>query len=182
MEITSTQIADVVTIDPLVHEDSRGFLMETWRADRFGEAGIHAEFVQEIHSRSSGGTLRGLHYQVVQPQGKLIRVIRGEIFDVAVDLRKSSPSFGQWVAETLTEGNRRLVFMPPGFAHGFLVTSDYADIEYRMTAYYAPQYERTLLWNDPVIGITWPLAPEHRPGLSARDLAGVPLADAEVYA
>ena len=182
MEFTATQIPDVIVIDPLVHEDARGFLMETWQADRFRQAGIEADFVQDVHSRSARGTVRGLHYQVKQAQGKLIRVIRGEAFDVAVDIRKSSPTFGQWVGETLSEGNRKLIWVPPGFAHGFMVLSDYADFEYRMTDYHAPEHARSIRWDDPDIGIEWPSLGNEAPLMSDADSAGTSLQDAEVYA
>jgi dTDP-4-dehydrorhamnose 3,5-epimerase len=182
MEFSRTAIADVVIIDPVVHEDPRGFLMETWQKRRYQDAGIDARFVQDVHSRSARNTIRGLHYQLGQPQGKLIRVIGGEAFDVAVDLRQSSPSFGQWVGVVLSANNRRLLWIPPGFAHGFMVLSDTADFEYRLTDYYAPEEERTILWNDPDIGVSWPLDDGVEPQLSDRDLAGVPLSQAQVYA
>ncbi len=182
MEFTATQIPDVVVIDPVVYEDARGFFMETWQEKKFRDAGIDAKFVQDSHSRSAFGTLRGLHYQLSQAQGKLIRVLHGEAFDVAVDLRKSSPTFGQWVGETLSAGNRKLIWIPPGFAHGFLVLSEYADFEYHLTDFYAPQHERTICWNDPDLAIAWPLAPGQKPLLSKKDRAGVRLKDAEVYA
>lgn len=182
MEFTATQIPDVIVIDPLVHEDARGFLMETWQADRFRQAGIEAEFVQDVHSRSARGTVRGLHYQIKQAQGKLIRVIRGEAFDVAVDIRKSSPTFGQWVGETLSEGNRKLIWVPPGFAHGFMVLSEFADFEYRMTDYHAPEHARSIRWDDPDIGIEWPSLGNEAPLMSDADSAGTSLQDAEVYA
>jgi len=182
MEFSPTLIPDLIVIDPLVHEDQRGFLMETWRASRFAEAGIDATFVQDVHSRSARGTVRGLHYQIRQAQGKLIRVIRGEVFDVAVDVRKSSPTFGQWVGETLSEGNRKLIWVPPGFAHGFMVLSDFADFEYRMTDYHAPEHSRTVRWDDPDIAINWPSQPGQVPLVSESDQAGVAFRDAEVYA
>lgn len=182
MNFTATQIPDVVVIDPVVFEDARGFLMETWQSERFSDAGIEASFVQDVHSRSAKGVLRGLHYQVEQVQGKLIRVIRGEVFDVAVDLRKSSPTFGDWVSETLSAGNRRLIWVPPGFAHGFMVLSDFAEIEYRMTDYHSPEHGRTIHWDDPDIGIEWPLIDGKRPLMSEKDEAAVPFKDAEVYA
>lgn len=182
MEFTETQIPDVVVIDPVVYEDARGFFMETWQEQKFRDAGIDAKFVQDSHSRSSHGTLRGLHYQVSQAQGKLIRVLHGEAFDVAVDLRKSSPTFGQWAGEVLSAGNRRLIWIPPGFAHGFLVLSEYADFEYHLTDFYAPEYERTICWNDPDLAIAWPLVPGQEPLLSEKDAAGVLLKDAEIYA
>jgi len=181
MEFTATRIPDVIVIDPVVFKDERGFLMETWQASRFAAAGIDATFVQQNHSHSSYGALRGLHYQVKQAQGKLVRVVRGEVFDVAVDLRRASPTFGQWVGETLSEDNRRLIWIPPGFAHGFMVMSERADFEYCMTEYYAPEYERTILWNDPDIAIDWPQA-DAEPLLSDKDLAGILLKDAELYA
>jgi dTDP-4-dehydrorhamnose 3,5-epimerase len=182
MEFTPTDIADVVVVDPVVFEDDRGFLMETWQERKYSDAGVDARFVQDVHSRSVGGTIRGLHYQIEQPQGKLVRVIAGEIFDVAVDLRRSSASFGRWVGETLSEGNRRMMWIPPGFAHGFLVQSELADIEYRMTDFYAPRYERTIRWDDPDIGIAWPLPEGVAPVLAEKDGAGARLEDAEVYA
>ena len=182
MEFTATQIPDVVVIDPLVHEDSRGFLMETWQAEQFREAGIDAVFVQDVHSRSAQGTVRGLHYQINRAQGKLIRVIRGEAYDVAVDIRKSSPTFGQWVGETLSEQNRKLIWVPPGFAHGFIVLSEYADFEYRMTDYHAPEHNRSIRWDDPDIGIEWPSIGSEPPLMSAADSAGATFKDAEVYA
>ena len=182
MEFTATQIPDVIVIDPLVHEDARGFLMETWQADRYRKAGIDAVFVQDVHSRSAKGTLRGLHYQIDQAQGKLIRVIRGEAFDVAVDIRRSSPTFGQWVGETLSEGNRKLIWVPPGFAHGFMVLSEFADFEYRMTDYHAPEHSRSIRWDDPDIGIVWPSIGNEAPLMSDADSAGATLQDAEVYA
>jgi dTDP-4-dehydrorhamnose 3,5-epimerase len=182
MEFTATQIPDVIVIDAIVHEDARGFFMETWQERKFRDAGIDAKFVQDSHSRSSFGTLRGLHYQVSQAQGKLVRVIHGEVFDVAVDIRKSSPTFGRWVGEVLSAGNRRLMWIPPGFAHGFLVMSEIADFEYRMTDYYAPEHERSIRWDDPDLAISWPLAEGQEPLLSKRDEAGVFLNDADVYA
>ena len=182
MEFTATQIPDVIVIDPIVYEDKRGFFMETWQEQKFRDAGIDARFVQSNHSRSSFGVLRGLHYQVSQAQGKLIRVIQGEAFDVAVDLRKSSPTFGQWVGETLSAGNRKLIWIPPGFAHGFLILSELADFEYHTTNLYAPEHERTIHWNDPDLAIAWPLTEGQVPLLSEKDEAGVFLKDAEVYA
>ena len=182
MEFTRTAIPDVVIIDPVVHEDPRGFLMETWQAERFCAVGIDARFVQDVHSGSVLGTIRGLHYQLLHPQGKLIRAIRGEVFDVAVDIRRSSPTFGRWVGETLSEGNRRLIWVPPGFAHGFLVLSEFAEIEYRMTDFHAPDDARTIRWDDPDIAIAWPFRTDETPALSAKDQDGVLLREAEVYA
>lgn len=181
MQFTPTIIPDVVVIDPVVHEDNRGFLMETWRADLATEAGIDAVFVQDVHSRSSHGAVRGIHYQIEKAQGKLIRVVRGEIFDVAVDLRRSSPTFGQWVCENLSEGNRKLLWVPPGFGHGFMVLSEYADIEYRMTDYHAPEHGRTIRWDDPEIGIQWPTT-DVEPVMSEADGAGLSFRKADVYA
>ena len=182
MEFTATQIPDVIVIDPVVYEDARGFFMETWQEKKFQNAGINAKFVQDSHSRSSFGALRGLHYQVTQAQGKLVRVIHGEVFDVAVDIRKSSPTFGQWVGETLSAGNRKLMWIPPGFAHGFLILSEFADFEYHATDLYAAEHERTIHWNDPDLAIAWPLAEGQVPLLSEKDEAGDFLKGAEVYA
>lgn len=182
MEFSATHIPDVVVIDPVVYEDSRGFFMDTWQQKKYADAGIDANFVQDSHSRSSYGALRGLHYQVSQAQGKLIRVIQGEVFDVAVDVRKSSPTYGQWVGEVLSAGNRKLLWIPPGFAHGFLVLSEFADFEYRLTDFYAPEHERTIRWDDPDLAIDWPLADGQKPLLSEKDQEGVFLNDAEVYA
>lgn len=182
MKFTPTRLSDVVVVDPDVHEDSRGFFMETWHARIFDEAGISARFVQDNYTKSSRGTLRGLHYQVEQPQGKLIRVVVGEAFDVAVDLRRSSPTFGQWAGETLSAANKRSIWIPPGFAHGFIVTGDSAEIVYRCTDYYSRQHERTLRWDDKDVAIDWPMPDFGQPELSAKDAAGTSLKDAEVYA
>ena len=156
--------------------------METWRDSAFKEAGIDATFVQDNHSRSSFGGLRGLHYQVNKPQGKLVRIVQGEVFDVAVDLRKSSPTFGHWVGDVLSADNRKAMWIPPGFAHGFLVLSEFAEFTYRCTDYYAPEHERTVRWNDPDIAIDWPLREGQEPLLSDKDRRGVSLLDAEIYA
>jgi dTDP-4-dehydrorhamnose 3,5-epimerase len=182
MKFTATRIPDVVLIEPVVHGDERGFLMETWRENLYREAGINTPFVQDNHSRSSHGTLRGLHYQANNPQGKLVQVIRGEVFDVAVDLRKSSPTFGQWVGDVLSSENRKLMWIPPGFAHGFLVLSEFAEFTYRCTDYYAPQHQRTLCWSDADVAIVWPLREGQEPLLSDKDKRGVSLKDAETYA
>jgi dTDP-4-dehydrorhamnose 3,5-epimerase len=155
MNITETRIPAVKLIEPKVFGDERGFFMETWNQKAFREAGINATFVQDNHSRSIKNTLRGLHYQIRQPQGKLVRVTRGEVFDVAVDLRTNSPTFGQWVGEYLSEENKRMLWVPPGFAHGFLVTSATADFQYKCTDFYAPEYERSIRWNDPTLKINW---------------------------
>ena len=169
-------------IEPVMHEDERGFFMETWRDSTYKTAGINATFVQDNHSRSSYGGLRGLHYQLIKPQGKLVHIIQGEVFDVAVDLRKSAPTFGQWTSEILSAANRKLMWIPPGFAHGFLVLSEFAEFTYRCTDYYAPEHERTLRWDDPDVAIDWPLAQDQEPLLSDKDLRGVSLVDAETYA
>jgi dTDP-4-dehydrorhamnose 3,5-epimerase len=180
MRFTPTSIPEVIIIEPRVLADERGFFLESYQKQRFLEAGIQAEFVQDNHSRSEQGVLRGLHYQIQQPQGKLVRVVAGEIFDVAVDLRKSSPTFGKWVGDHLSAENKKLLWIPPGFAHGFYVTSPAAELLYKTTNYYAPQWERTLAWNDPEIGIQWPLK-NPLPTLSAKDQAGKSFLDAEVF-
>lgn len=158
MKIIETKIPDVKLIEPKVFGDERGFFMETWNEKNFREAGINATFVQDNHSRSVKNTLRGLHYQIERPQGKLVRVTRGEVFDVAVDLRPESPTFGQWVGEYLSEDNNRMLWVPPRFAHGFLVVSDTADFQYKCTDFYAPEYERSIDWKDSDIGIDWGVA------------------------
>ena len=182
MNVISTAIPDVKIIEPRVFGDERGFFMETWNEKAFREAGIEATFVQDNHSRSVKGTLRGLHYQIKQPQGKLVRVTRGEVFDAAVDLRKNSSTFGQWVGETLSEENKRMLWVPPGFAHGFLVTSETADFQYKCTDFYAPEYERAIIWNDPVLYIDWPLdVLRNSPLLSEKDKAAKGLEEAELF-
>ena len=181
MKLTPTSIPDVIQIDPVIHGDDRGFLVELWHQRKFAEAGITAEFVQDNHSRSTKGTLRGLHYQIQHPQGKLVRVLVGEVFDVAVDLRKSSRSFGKWVGITLSARSKRMLWIPPGFAHGFYVTSDSAEFLYKCTDFYAPAHERTLLWNDPTLAIDWPLISGCKTILSAKDAAGQVLAHAECF-
>ena len=181
MNVIQTTIPGVVIIEPKVFGDDRGFFYESYNHQRFEElTGTAPVFVQDNHSRSARGVLRGLHYQIQQTQGKLVRVTSGEVFDVCVDLRRSSPTFGKSVSVILSAENHRQFWVPPGFAHGFLVTSDSAEFLYKTTDYYAPQYERSLLWNDPVLGIEWPLQQE--PLLSVKDKAGVPLASAEVFA
>jgi dTDP-4-dehydrorhamnose 3,5-epimerase len=179
MRIEPTALPDVLLVEPRVFEDPRGFFYESWNRRAFARAGIDAEFVQDNHSRSQRGVLRGLHYQVEHAQGKLVRVTVGEVFDVAVDLRRSSPTFGRHVAMELSEANRRMLFIPPGFAHGFLVVSEVAEFLYKTTDYWYPQHERTLLWNDPALRIAWP--PGIAPTLAPKDAAGVPLAAADVY-
>lgn len=181
MNVIQTAIPGVVIIEPKVFGDDRGFFYESYNQQRFEElTGTAPVFVQDNHSRSARGVLRGLHYQIQQTQGKLVRVTSGEVFDVCVDLRRSSPTFGKSVSVFLSAENHRQIWVPPGFAHGFLVTSDSAEFLYKTTDYYAPQYERCLLWNDPVIGIEWPLQQE--PLLSVKDKAGLPLASVEVFA
>ncbi len=181
MEFTPTAIPDVILIQPQVFGDERGFFMETYRASLFSEAGLPDQFVQDNHSGSRRGALRGLHYQIRQAQGKLVRVIAGDIFDVVVDLRRSSPTFGRWVGVSLSAQNRLELWIPAGFAHGFYVTSEWAEIVYKATDYYAPQWERTLLWSDPGIGIAWPLLSGEQPTLSAKDAQGKCLDEAELY-
>jgi dTDP-4-dehydrorhamnose 3,5-epimerase len=171
----------VLLIEPEVHRDERGFFLELWHAGRYAAAGVPAAFVQENQSRSAQGTLRGLHYQIAQAQGKLVQAVTGEIFDVAVDLRRTSSSFGRWTGAVLSAENHRQLWIPPGFAHGFLVTSGTADVLYRCTEAYAPQHERVLRWDDPAVGIDWPLPGGAAPRLSARDAAGALLADAPTF-
>jgi dTDP-4-dehydrorhamnose 3,5-epimerase len=180
MKVIRTSIPEVLIFEPQVFGDARGFLMESWNGRRFCDAvGSNISFVQDNHSRSRRGVLRGLHYQIKQPQGKLVRVATGRVFDAAVDLRKSSPTFGRWAGAELSGDNHRQLWIPAGFAHGFLVLSDSADFLYKTTDYYAPQHERSVLWNDPAIGIDWPADGE--PTLSAKDKAGVLLRDAQVF-
>jgi dTDP-4-dehydrorhamnose 3,5-epimerase len=179
MQVEETAIPGLRLITPRVFRDERGLFLETWQQRRFAELGGCGEFVQDNFSRSVRGTLRGLHYQIQQPQGKLVHVTRGRIFDVAVDLRRSSPAFGRHVAVELDGDDHRMIYVPPGCAHGFLVLSADADVAYRCTDFYAPQHERTLLWNDPAIGIDWPL--DGLPLLSEKDRRGKPLAEADCY-
>jgi len=181
MKVIPTAIPDLLILEPKVFGDARGFFMESYNAKVFHDAtGLSPNFVQDNHSRSGKGVLRGLHYQIEQAQGKLVRVTRGAVFDVAVDLRQSSPTFGQWVGIELSEENNRQFWIPPGFAHGFLVTSDSADFLYKTTDYYAPQFERSLAWNDPTVGVAWPLE-GITPLLSAKDLAGKALAECDTF-
>jgi len=179
MQVTATAIPDVLMIEPRVFGDSRGFFFESWNARTFAAAGIDASFVQDNHSRSHRGVLRGLHYQIEHAQGKLVRVIEGEVFDVAVDLRRSSATFGRNIGVALSAANRRMLFIPPGFAHGFLVVSDAAEFLYKTTDYWFPEHERTLLWNDPALGIDWPQGVA--PTLAPKDAAGTLLAAADCY-
>ena len=182
MNVIETAIPGLLILEPKVFGDARGFFMESYNAKAFQDAtGLTPNFVQDNHSRSGKGVLRGLHYQIEQAQGKLVRVTRGSVFDAVVDLRKSSPTFGQWAGVELSEENSRQLWIPPGFAHGFLVTSDSADFLYKTTDYYAPQFERSLAWNDPTVGVEWPLAGT-APLLSAKDVAGKPLAECETFA
>ncbi len=180
MDVIKTAIPDLFIIEPKVFGDERGFFMESFNKDTFREkTGVAANFVQDNHSRSTKNVLRGLHYQIKQAQGKLVRVVSGEVYDVAVDIRKSSPTFGQWAGCILSETNKRQFWIPAGFAHGFVVLSDVADFLYKTTDYYAPEYERSILWNDPKINIDWKM--EGKPILSAKDKAGILLKEAEVF-
>lgn len=180
MNVIPTDIPDVLIIEPKVFGDERGFFYESYNEQTLLEkAGIQYHFVQDNHSRSARNVLRGLHYQIQQPQGKLVRVVVGEVYDVAVDLRKSSSTFGKWVETYLSAENKRMFWVPPGFAHGFLVTSDYAEFLYKTTNYYAPQYEKTLLWSDPDLAITWPIQGDVI--LSNKDLQGLSMIHAEIY-
>lgn len=181
MKLVPTALPEVLIVEPAVFGDDRGFFMETWNAARFAEAGLGLAFVQDNHSRSAAGVLRGLHYQLTRPQGKLVRVAAGRVFDVAVDLRRSSPTFGQWAGAELSAQNKRMLWVPPGFAHGFLALEDGTDFLYKCTEFYAPEDERCVAWDDPEIGIDWPL-PSADPVLSGKDRQGLPLARAEVYA
>jgi dTDP-4-dehydrorhamnose 3,5-epimerase len=181
MQIIDTALTDVKILRPEVFGDSRGFFMETFRDSEFREKVADAAFVQDNHSRSGQGVLRGLHYQIRQPQGKLVRVIAGEVFDVAVDIRKGSPEFGRWTGAVLSAENKDMLWVPPGFAHGFYVMSGQAEFVYKCTEYYAPAHERVILWNDPAIGIDWPLPDGRLPVLSPKDAAGVLLKHAEVF-
>jgi dTDP-4-dehydrorhamnose 3,5-epimerase len=180
MQVTPTALPDVLLVEPRVFGDDRGFFYESWNRRAFAAAGIAADFVQDNHSRSRRGVLRGLHYQIERAQGKLVRAVAGEVFDVVVDLRRSSPAFGRSLAVVLSAANRRMLWVPPGFAHGFLVLSEDAEFLYKTTDYWFPEHERTLLWSDPALAIDWPLAGP--PILAAKDAAGTPLAGADTYA
>lgn len=180
MNVTPSSIPDVLILEPNVFGDERGFFFESFNARMFTEkTGINAQFVQDNHTRSANNVLRGLHYQIRQPQGKLVRVTEGEVFDVVVDIRKSSPTFGLWAAVTLSADNKRMLWIPPGFAHGFLVRSNHAEFLYKTTDYWASPYERCIAWNDPQLAIAWPLQGE--PVLSAKDRQGAPFAQAEIF-
>jgi dTDP-4-dehydrorhamnose 3,5-epimerase len=179
MKVIPTALPDVVVLEPQVFGDARGFFFESYNVRTLASLGIRQPFVQDNHSRSSRGVLRGLHYQIKQPQGKLVRTAAGAVYDVAVDIRRRSASFGRWAGVELSAENKRMLWIPPGFAHGFLVLSDHADFLYKTTDFYAPAYERTLAWDDPDVGIEWPLAGE--PILSTKDRTGMRLRDAEVF-
>lgn len=181
MKVIDTDLPGLKVLEPKVFGDARGFFQETWNARTFRELGLDFAFVQDNHSRSARGILRGLHYQIPQPQGKLVRVTAGAVFDVAVDLRRTSPTFGQWFGTELTAENHRMMWVPVGFAHGFLSLTDGTDFMYKCTDYYAPEHERVLRWDDPDIGISWPLADIGSPRLAARDQEGLGLGDAETF-
>ncbi len=181
MNVVETSIPDVRIIEPHVFGDHRGYFIETWNEARFSECGIHAMFVQDNFSFSKKGTLRGLHYQIEKTQGKLMRVVEGEVYDVCVDLRKSSNTFGHWVGVVLSSENKRSLWVPPGFAHGFYVTSEVAAFEYKCTDYYAKEHERTLLWNDPSLGIEWPIEAGSEPLITDKDRDGKVLLQADVF-
>jgi dTDP-4-dehydrorhamnose 3,5-epimerase len=179
--VSATDIPDVLILEPKVFGDARGFFFESFNARDFAQVtGLNVDFVQDNHSKSAKGVLRGLHYQIQHPQGKLVRVVQGEVFDVAVDLRQSSATFGRWVGVHLSADNHRQLWVPPGFAHGFVVTSDSAEFLYKTTDYWYPEHERSLLWSDPAVGIQWPL--DTAPLLAAKDAAGRLLAEADVFA
>ena len=179
MKLVSSALPEVLIVEPKVFGDDRGYFYESYNERELEKLGLRAHFVQDNHSRSARNVLRGLHYQIRQVQGKLVRVTAGEVYDVAVDLRRGSPTFGRWVAFVLSAENRRMCWVPPGFAHGFLVVSDYAEVQYKTTDYWAPQHERCIIWNDPALGIPWPLKGE--PVLSQKDRVGLPLREAEVF-
>ncbi len=179
MKVTPTVLPEVLLVEPKVFGDTRGFFFESWNEQSFAAAGITARFVQDNHSRSARNVLRGLHYQIQQPQGKLVRVLAGEIFDVVVDIRRSSPQFGRWTGVNLSAESNASLWVPTGFAHGFCVISEFAEVLYKTTDFYAPEYERSIFWNDPDIGIVWPLSGP--PVLSAKDVGAVRLCDAELF-
>ena len=181
MKFNTTPLKDVVLIEPQVFGDARGFFLESWQEKKFADAGIHAKFVQDNHSRSGQWTLRGLHFQVKHTQGKLVRVTSGSVFDVMVDLRRSSPTFGKWWGVELSADNHRMLWVPPGLAHGILITSEAADFLYKCTDFYSPQDERTLAWNDLKVGVDWPLPAGVAPKLSAKDAVGQTLAEIETF-
>jgi dTDP-4-dehydrorhamnose 3,5-epimerase len=179
VNVISSSLPEVLIVEPAVFGDDRGYFYESYNERELEKLGLRAHFVQDNHSRSARNVLRGLHYQVRQVQGKLVRVTAGEIYDVAVDLRRSSPTFGKWAAVVLSAENRKMCWVPPGFAHGFLVTSDCAEVQYKTTDYWAPQHERCIIWNDRDLGISWPLTGE--PVQSQKDRVGLPLKEAEVF-
>lgn len=181
MKIETTPLRHVLVLQPKVFGDERGFFMETWNADSFQQAGLDLHFVQDNHSRSSGGILRGMHYQTENTQGKLVRVTRGEVFDVAVDLRRSSPTLGKWFGITLSEENHKMLWVPPGFAHGFYVTSESADFQYKCTDFYNASAEVSLAWDDPTVGIEWPMDKGGTPRLSAKDSSGLAWGDIPLF-
>lgn len=182
MEFVPTRLPEVVLIKPKLYGDSRGYFLESWQQGKFAAAGIDAHFVQDNHSHSSQWILRGMHYQIQQTQGKLVRVARGAVYDVAIDVRRSSPRFGQWVGVELNDTNHHMMWVPPGFAHGFLALSDHVDFLYKCTDLYAPQHERTIRWNDSAVGIEWPLPAGVTPQLAARDAQASGINDVEVFA
>lgn len=182
MQIVDTAIDGVKILEPKVFGDERGFFLESWNQQVFADNALPTHFVQDNHSRSAQGVLRGLHYQIKNPQGKLVRVTSGEVFDVAVDMRQSSPQFGQWVGVLLSASNHRQLWVPPGFAHGFYVVSESADFQYKCTDYYSPEYERSLAWNDPTVGVEWPIINGTEPVLAAKDAAGLALAQCDTFA
>jgi dTDP-4-dehydrorhamnose 3,5-epimerase len=181
MEFEPTQIPDVVLVRPKVFGDPRGFFLESWEERKFANAGLGVRFVQDNHSRSARHILRGLHYQIQQTQGKLVRVVTGTVFDVAVDIRRSSPTFGRWVGVILSEENHHMLWVPPGFAHGFVVLSESADFLYRVTDFWSPAHERSIRWDDPDLNIPWPLPEGVEPVLAQKDAAGVLFRDAECF-
>ncbi len=182
MNFIATDIPEVIIVEPDVYGDDRGFFLETWETEKFAAGGIDATFVQDNHSRSSHGILRGLHYQIKNAQGKLVRVLHGEVYDVAVDLRQSSPTFGKWVGVTLSDTNKKMLWVPPGFAHGFYVISQQADFLYKCSDSYTPDYERTIRWDDPQLAIAWPLVDNQQPRLATKDAEGDLFKDADYFA
>lgn len=182
MEFEPTHLPEVILIKPKVFGDPRGYFLESWHQQKFADAGIHAAFVQDNHSHSSQWILRGMHYQIQNTQGKLVRVSRGAVFDVAVDVRRSSPNFGKWVGVELSDVNHHMLWVPPGFAHGFLALTDTVDFLYKCTDVYSPQYERTIRWDDPEVGIQWPIPPGVQPQLAARDAQAKGIKDVEALA
>ena len=181
MNVINTKIPDVKIIEPQIFGDDRGHFFVPWGEKQFAEQGLDYTFVQDNHSRSAQGILRGLHYQIKQPQGKLVRVVTGSVYDVAVDIRKQSPTFGQWVGVELNDKNHRMLWVPPGFAHGFYVISEYADFLYKCTDHYAPEYERCIMWNDADLAIDWPLVDAKEPLFSEKDKEGSSFANADIF-